>query len=145
MYQNVLCSLDTATQQLYLTNRTAFDATMAFVTKRSPAISSTIGWAVLGLNVSSFGELLDAFQSYYLQPSEAASLSLVPVFVNNPSLDSATGHQSRLLWNAMSVPRHNQSVLFTPDAVSGVALHCGVGSTLNNNANILEWLTSVAS
>lgn len=128
--------------QLYMNNRTAFDGIMASAQTQALSLASMMGWAQVGFRVSSFGALLDAFATYALQSSDLAALAAVPLFVNNPPLDTATGHQSSLLWNALPTHRAG-SVLFEPPVESGVALHCGVGSTRNNNLNILQWIHGV--
>ncbi len=112
---------------------------MAIAQTQSVALASMMGWAQVGFGVTTFGSLLDAFAPYSLQADELTALAALPLFVNNPPLDTSTGQQSILLWKAL--PSHFAgSVLFDPSVESGVALHCGVGSTLNNNANILLWI-----
>ncbi len=145
MYQATLCQLDPNLQALYATNRSAFDAIMAHAATASPGLNSMLGWAEVGLNVTTFGALLDAFQPYFLQPDEVASLAAVPLFINNPQLDTATGHQSGILWDQLLEAGNvaPQSTLFTPTIASGAALHCGVGSSFSNNANVLTWLLNV--
>lgn len=145
-FQATLCQLSPDLQRAYASNRTAFDAIMAQAATASPSLNAMLGWAEVGLNVSTFGALLDAFQPYFLRADEVASLAAVPLFINNPQFDTATGHQSRLLWSqlrASGATMPAQSMLFTPDVASGVALHCGVGSTFSNNINVLTWLLGV--
>jgi hypothetical protein len=145
MYQNTLCALPLQLQTAYATNRTAFDAIMAQAQEISVSLNSLMGWAEVGFNVTSLGALLDAFQPYFLEPDEIASLARVPLFVNNPQLDTMTGHQSRMLW--VQLERAGKvsalSELFAPSVSSGIALHCGVGSSFSNGANILTWLIRV--
>jgi hypothetical protein len=145
MYQNTLCALPQQLQIAYATNRSAFDAITTQVQQSSVSLNSLMGWAEVGFNVTSLGALLDAFEPYFLLPDEIASLARVPLFVNNPQLDTTTGHQSHLLWEQLQKAGNvsAQSELFSPSISSGSALHCGVGSSFSNSANILTWLIRV--
>jgi hypothetical protein len=116
---------------------------MQYVATQSLSIISVLKWAKIGFgpNVSSFGQLLEAFEPFVLTAQHLSDLRSLPVFVNDPVLDTATNMQSSLLWSAIA-PQHSSSVLFQPKLESGVGLHCGVGSNIQNANNILDWIAN---
>jgi hypothetical protein len=144
MFQNTLCGLPTKLQDLFYASRAQFDAIMLSGEALSPALQSILAWAKIGFgpNVTSFGLLLEAFEPFFLGPPDLQALRNIPVFVNDPQLDTATNMQSLLFWQALAPP-HDKSVLLQPNLESGVALHCGVGSNKANANNIITWINDV--
>ena len=144
MYQNVLCGLPESLQNLFFADRSRFDKIMEYATNVSLSLQSGLAWAKIGLgpNVTTFGQLLEGFEPFFLDESHLAQLRLIPLFVNDPALDTATNMQSELLWASIGTPFPG-SVLVQPEVESGVGLHCGVGSNKQNARNILNWLSEV--
>jgi hypothetical protein len=83
--------------------------------------------------------LLEDFEPYFVNQTELNSLKNMPVFINNPKLDTLLGTQSEILFNQIQ-STNNQSVLFSPPISTGVALHSGVGSNVRNTQNVIQWI-----
>lgn len=145
MFQSVFCSLPTQLQGLYVSNRTLFDRIMSEQVPIDVSLLNMLRWSKLGFNVDTLGDLLDAFQPFFLSNDQLVALSKTALYVNDPQLDDMVGMQSHLLWKSLGAEVNPTSRLVQPPISSGCALHCCVGSTRSNSNSIISWIQSVVA